>query len=146
MWRIAIRAILAFGLIGSEAKAGWFGYDNYEDCMLGRMKGQAQAMYPTADKACKKEFKIEVEATYSAKVVTWSYKANSLEIGITNDNSDFDVIKEAVLSFSDKACPDSKDTDFDQEQTVELSGKPIIVFLYPNPICMKTLRLWGKYK
>ena len=51
---LMLKFLIIILLITSEAKAGWFGYDNYEDWMLGRMKGQTQTMYRTADKACKK--------------------------------------------------------------------------------------------
>jgi hypothetical protein len=71
-----LRIIMLLLLTSSPAYAGWFGYDNYEDCMLGRMKGQAQSMYPNADKLCKKEFKVEfVIYTDSVK---WSFSGNDV--------------------------------------------------------------------
>jgi hypothetical protein len=75
---------------------------------------------------------------------TWSYNQNSLDIKITDNTTDYNVTK-GQFSFSAKACEESKESDFEQTQTVELSGSPFIVFLYPAPLCMKTLRLWGKY-
>ena len=144
---LMLRFVLFALLISSEANAGWFNYDNYEDCMLGRMKGQDRTMLSTAMKACKKEFKVEDEISYLGRDMTrtWSYNQNSRDIKITDNTTDYNVTK-GQFSFSAKACEESKESDFEQTQTVELSGSPFIVFLYPAPLCMKTLRLWGKYK
>ena len=56
------------------ARAGWFSYESYEDCMLGRMKGQGSEMWDTADKACKKEFHVEVPI-YDQSSVKWNVGA-----------------------------------------------------------------------
>jgi len=58
---VILRWLLAFLLfsVPASAQAGWFSYDNYEGCMLGRTKGQDQSMYLTAAKLCQREFKVE---------------------------------------------------------------------------------------
>lgn len=42
-----------------DARAGWFGPDNYEDCILEKMKDQPRNMMPYAEDACEKKFPYE---------------------------------------------------------------------------------------
>jgi hypothetical protein len=43
------------------ANADWFGPDNYEECVLEKMKGQPKEMMWTAQTACEKKFSFEKE-------------------------------------------------------------------------------------
>jgi hypothetical protein len=43
-------------LIPTSSQAAWFGPDNYEECVLEKMKGQNKAMIQTARKACERQF------------------------------------------------------------------------------------------
>jgi hypothetical protein len=43
----------------NTAYAGWFGPDNYEDCILEKMRGQHKNMIHTARIACEKSFPYE---------------------------------------------------------------------------------------
>lgn len=44
----------------SISYAGWFGPDNYEECMLERMKGQLKNMVSIAGKSCRNDFPEEI--------------------------------------------------------------------------------------
>lgn len=48
----------------TSAQSGWLGPDNYEECVLEKMKGQDRSMRSTAQKACRKKFP---EACYDWK-------------------------------------------------------------------------------
>jgi len=136
------------------AHAGWFGYDNYEDCMHGRMKGQSQAMYSTADKACKKEFKVEFDIAVSD--VKWEYVidvSGKPIVSITNasEGTDDYQITSGEFTFSEKPCESLTLTQADFSKPVLLrfvQGKaevPSPVYV-KRPNCAKSLSFEGKYK
>lgn len=55
MGKIIVTAILF--LASASVSAGWFGPDNYDDCVLEKMKGQeTKAAIIHARKACRKKF------------------------------------------------------------------------------------------
>ncbi len=66
-------------LLPFNVNAGWFGPDNYEECVLERMKGQDKAMIQIARKACEKKFPFE-------KVLDYNYR-NNIEISWFRDDS-----------------------------------------------------------
>lgn len=53
-----IKILLLFGvvLVPIVGLAGWFDLDNYEDCVLEKMKGQQKHLLNIARKACRNEF------------------------------------------------------------------------------------------
>ena len=42
-------------ILSSCSDSGLFGYDNYDDCFLGKMKHQPESMRYIANKACNNE-------------------------------------------------------------------------------------------
>jgi hypothetical protein len=104
----------------SSAHAGWFGYDNYDDCMLGRMKGQDKSLYRNADKACKRQFKIKTPI--SPSLVKWQTETQGdfLYIDIYNWPDEFEKISGKFI-FSKKPCSEAKDTDFGLPEIVEFN-------------------------
>lgn len=112
--------------------------------MLGRMKGQAQSMYPNADKLCKKEFKIEF--SIFAPEIKWSFYGNDTITAVELEPSDEYVVSWGKFSFADKPCADVKDADmgkpveirFSNNQGSALSGKVMR--------CAKALDFRGRYK
>ena len=56
--RIAIvgASVLLCILGSTSANAGWFGYSDYQDCLLGEMNGQSQVMLPLVQQKCLKQF------------------------------------------------------------------------------------------
>jgi hypothetical protein len=128
-----------------SAQAGWFSYDNYEDCMLGRMKGQAQSMYSNADKLCKKEFKIEFEVWTSD--VDWSFAYSPLGSRIRLDKvpEEYNITKGKFI-FSSKACEGLKNEDFDKACTVEFKDGDALIVENEAIKCGKAVSFTGKYK
>jgi hypothetical protein len=55
MIRIILFICFSFGFI-NPSYSGWFGPDNYDDCVLEKMKGQAMKMIHTAHDACWPKF------------------------------------------------------------------------------------------
>jgi hypothetical protein len=127
--------------------AGWFGPDNFEECMLEKMKGQNSSMEFTAHKACAKLFKLEEEVYFLNDIKkTWGYEAGSITITITENPSNYYLTK-GLFSFAPKDCEGAQDSDFGTPREIAFtSGKRTSVSIYPSPICMKTLKLWGTYK
>jgi hypothetical protein len=94
-----------------SAHAGWFSYDSYEDCMLGKMKGQDRSMYPTADRECKKLLEVEFEIPESS--IKWNFRDGDGETKITIEDSRDYEITSGVFRFSRKPCSEiAKDEDF----------------------------------
>jgi len=136
----------------ATANAGWFGYDSYEDCMLGRMKGQNQMMYLTADKACKKEFGVEFNI-YDKSGVKWEVNADVFgkngEISITSASNGADdyEITSGEFAFSAKSCEGLTEADF--SKPVELhfvNGKAKVPSDVNGTQCTRALSFTGKYK
>jgi hypothetical protein len=142
-----MRHLFALALLWPvSAQAGWFSYDSYEDCMLDRMKGQSTMMYQAAQKDCKKRFDVEDEITYLRDQMkrNWEYDHGELTIEIFDNTTDYRPTR-GEFSFSEKPCKESKDSDFGQPVAMEVN-KPNRQMPFIIPVCMKTLKLWGKYK
>ena len=61
---VRVMVFLAMALLPMEyAAAGFFGADNYEECMLDKMKGQERHMKSLAKKACEIKFPKEEDIT-----------------------------------------------------------------------------------
>ena len=145
---VSMRYLIVFALLWPPAlHAGWFSYDNYEDCMLAKMKGQDRSMYMTADKACKKQFDVEEEITYLGDRMkrNWDYDRGQLTIEITENSTEYSPTR-GEFAFSEKSCTEAKDADFGQPVAVDLKNKTSAKMLFMSPVCMRTLRLWGRYK
>jgi len=88
--------------------AGIFGPDNYEECVLEKMEGQAKALIPIAKKACEKKFPYEkslgdYEGLYD---YTWGAKGEKAAIVIRNNIGKYKITKLEV-TFSNDACSQS---------------------------------------
>jgi hypothetical protein len=96
-------------LFVSPVNAGWFSYDSYEDCMLGKMKGQNTTMYLAADKECKKQFKVEF-ALFKSPV--WHSDQQDGEAVVRLEELAEYEVTSGEFQISDKHCSDSKPDDF----------------------------------
>ena len=115
----------------------------YEDCMLEKMKGQNQSMWLTADKACSKLFGLEKEMW--TRDVKWFYDSGSIILEVEGQ-TDVEATK-GQFAFSPKPCADTQNGDFGAPREIAFTnGRPSRVFIFPEPRCMKTLKVWGKYK
>jgi hypothetical protein len=138
------------------ASAGWFGYDSYEDCMLGRMKGQVPGMMSTADRACKKEFHVEV-GIYDPSSIEWGFEVDwkTLRATITITHSPEYEVASGEFRFAEKPCRDVTDADFGKPVAVKFYGSVATAdtgFLYdgqlhlPGMACAKPVSYSGFYK
>ena len=71
--------ITIIAILPSEGFAGLFGPENYDECMLEKMKGQDIRMYDRAKNACEKLFPPEV----------------MIDVGYRKDEMKFEIKKEA---------------------------------------------------
>jgi hypothetical protein len=85
------------------ANAGWFGPNNYEECMLDKMKGQTDSMYLTARTACAKLFKLEQEMLSTRGVVkAWDYESGSVTITVDEKDTDYRFHQRTIFVFSQR--------------------------------------------
>lgn len=92
------------------SNAGWFsGPENYDECMLEKMKGQDKSMRGHAMRACRKLFPIEpVEKEifwieWSKIKTAWRQNGSTIEITIEENLSNYNISK-IVATFSTQKC------------------------------------------
>ncbi len=101
------------------------GYTNYEECVLGEMKGQQASMQNTAEKVCERKFPYEKEI-YSFRDgkfdIVWSESSlNSISIEIKNNETGYRLTK-ARMTFSTKTCDQSQYKDFNTDILFEFKS------------------------
>jgi hypothetical protein len=141
MLRIALT--LVYVVCASSAHAGWFSYDSYEDCMLGRMKGQDRSLYQHVDRLCRREFKVITPIELWSIVWRVEYCKDCQAIarflqrpdvldpaggGTESADKTLSVVLDRVPNsyrvldgdfvFSWRSCGDSKDSDFGHRETI----------------------------
>ena len=118
-----------FILMPLDVGAGWFGPDNYEDCVLEKMKDQPRNMMPYARDACEKKFPYEKPLTPhdgsprspefsrllmlndgenyyldSDLKITWcDTSSSSISICVSKNETDYRITR-AIMAFSTKKC------------------------------------------
>jgi hypothetical protein len=120
--------------------SGQFSYDSYEDCMLGRMKGQERSMYWVADKTCKKEFGIEVDVY--KRDVKWEWSSDD-EISIQSKEYE---ITTGEFSFSPKPCEGLREADFGKPVQLRFFAGKAKLPVLTEVLCGRALSFKGKYK
>lgn len=127
--------------------AGWLGYDDYDDCMLGRMRGQDRSLFRNADKACKRQFKITTPIRPS--LVKWEAVTHGdfLYIDIYAWPDEFEKIS-GKFTFSKKPCSEATDTDFGLPQVVEFNdvGHSVANVDPWDGICVRAITFMGLEK
>jgi hypothetical protein len=142
---------VAFAMFPLSAFAGWFGPDNYEDCVLEKMKGQNKAMISTARKACEKQFPYEKELYgYHDNIeIGWFSDASRLYLRIENNYGEYTVTKYKA-NFSKKQCDETKtSSDYTLTKTFVFStGKSASVSVENagEYKCMQTETIWGRLR
>jgi hypothetical protein len=139
--RFLIFPVLA--VISCPAQAGWFSYDNYDDCMLGRMKGQTQMMYGSADKACKKEFKVE----FPTSVYSTKYEWDAGTVRIVEADDEYEITK-GSFAFSSKPCDEAKDQDFMPPTVLKFEHGEARAYVAQiiSAKCMRAIGFSARYK
>jgi hypothetical protein len=96
------------------AIAGWFGPDNYEECMLDKMKGQDKSMRSIANNAClatfPKPMDIRVFAGFGDdKEIKLLWDGSNIEI--IKNNSSYQITSVDML-LSKENCADTRELKF----------------------------------
>jgi hypothetical protein len=140
-----MRYILALAFLWPlSAQAGWFSYDNYEDCMLGRMKGQGPSMQPNAEKLCKKEFKTEF--SIDTDKIKWSFSHNSGDTVVELEPSDDYLVTCGKFAFFDKPCSDVKEAEMEEPVEIKFNKNLGNYFSLVRMPCGRVLDFRGHYK
>lgn len=136
-----MKQVIAIGfafsiLMSLNVRAGWFGPDNYEDCVLEKMKGQPRNMMSLAQEACEKKFPYEKALVPYNGLFSWegnpgNYKGSDLELSwcdtssssisicVSKNETDYRITK-AIIAFSIK-CEGAKPEDFREKVTFTFS-------------------------
>lgn len=94
--------------IMNSATAGWFGPDNYEECVVDKMKGQDKSMLKMVEKACAVKYPKPVSiAEYAGfgdnKEIKLDWKGD--EVLILKNDTTYEIT-EVIMVFSRKKCED----------------------------------------
>jgi hypothetical protein len=141
-------ALLLLGASADEVRAGWFSYDNYEDCLLGRMKGQSQPMYFAADKSCKREFKVEFEIGLGG--VEWAFVSGpeGLLIRLQKAPDEYEITQ-AKFEFAKGPCEGKTEADFGKARVLQFKRGDALILdpdLDNGPVCARAISFRGRYK
>jgi len=139
-----MRYIFIFFIFISPANAGWFSYDNYDDCMLGKMKGQNQSAYLFADKECKRQFKVEF--LLHAPDIKWDFESVHGNTIVTLTNESEYAVTSGEFLFSQKPCAESKPSDFRAASISFNNGVGVYSWGIQGNLCAKIVRFKGRYK
>lgn len=136
-------------LLPSMVWANFFGPDNYEECVLEKMKGQNKGMIYTARKACEKKFPYEKTLEYYKEKIEihWYSDTSSLNITIKENYGDYKITRYKA-KFSEKKCKDIKlASDYTLEKTFKfkssLKSSSIALKNASQYQCMSTEKMWG---
>lgn len=147
-------SLVAVGVAGALGGAWYLMQPStYEECMLVEMRGQIQAMYATVDKLCSRRHRREVSV--GRESLNWNYR--NFHVYIERKASDSEhVLTKGRFQFSSRDCKDAKDSDFVVERTEKALDDGTFFFpldptieefkAFSNPVCMRTLQLWGRYR
>ena len=133
------------------AHAGIFGPDNYEECVLDKMKGQAKNLIYVARKACEKKFPYEKDlGSYSREYeFSWGYYYdNSVYFSISKNYGEYKITRVSV-TFSSILCEDNTSISSEHTKTVELSDKEDTFITFAPAVvykCARVNNLWGIIK
>ncbi len=145
--KLAIPLFIFFNILNT-AHAGIFGPDNYEECVLDKMKGQAKNLIYVARKACEKKFPYEKDlGSYSSEYeFSWMpYNDNSVYFSISKNYGEYNITRVKV-TFSANLCNDNTSLRNEHTETVELSFKQDAFINFTtakNYKCAWVNNLWG---
>jgi hypothetical protein len=132
-----------------SVSAGWFGPDNYEDCLLQKMKGQSRLMYPTVARLCKKRFHVEERIPVFG--VEWELRTIDFsdvygtDIFVKSYPGDGELdLTSGGVEWSEKSCAESRISDFHQE-ILPFHGEHALIKGNLRVSCVKLLWLRGAY-
>lgn len=141
---------LLFYVISSQSSAGWFGPDNYEECVLEKMKGQNTLMIFAARGACEKMFPYEKKLqNYKKNIeIGWLSEWPRISLSIKKNYGNYTITRYEA-SFSTKSCDETEnDSDYtltklfvfsDNKKSASVSLGDDVKYQ-----CMRTNTIWGK--
>jgi hypothetical protein len=134
------------------ANADWFGPDNYEECVLEKMKGQPKEMMWTAQTACEKKFSFEKELyDYSDDLeINWVTSGSNIYLVIEENTGEYTVTRYEA-KFSTKKCSElTSAADYSLTEVFRFpEGEHRSYVSTPdseNYKCMRTETIWGRYR
>lgn len=108
---------------------GCGGYQSYDECVLGEMKGQQAAMQSTAEKVCERKFPYEKEIYYFGDDkldIGWSRSLyGGIELEIKSNRTEYRITR-VVMNFSKKSCDQSNRNDFSHALSFSFSGNTAV--------------------
>ena len=117
----SMRVCLYFVIILTPAlgNGGWFGPDNYEECVLEKMESQNRDMKRVVEKACEKKFPYEKKLINYDENIDVSFNGEQGLIYILVRNNGNYELTRFRGNFSLKSCRESKrDSDFTLALTI----------------------------
>lgn len=107
-----------FMFISLHASASLFGPDNFEECVLEKMKGQNSNLLKTAKDACRKAFPREIYLKEGVNYTKGEFEAswcnttnNTITICIDKNNTNYKITSVGVM-LSMKTCEETTQTDW----------------------------------
>ena len=135
-------------LFATNSQAGIFGPDNYEECVLDKMKGQAKSLIFIARKACEKKFPYEknLGSYFNEYEFSWvPHNDNAIYFSIDKNYGEYRVTRARVI-FSSNLCEDNTSLPDDHMKIVELSEKQDAIISDNSAKhykCARVDNLWG---
>ncbi len=124
----------------TDLYAGWFGPDNFDDCVLEKMKGQDNSMMRSAQRACEQVFP-HVRRLYEYEnntVTEWNTMegkdglVKGINLWLIAPNDQYRIVR-VVASFSEKDCGFSYTNDYKINAVFEFKPGELSSFTAINP-------------
>lgn len=154
MFSIVAIIVVIFVSGASSVQAAWLGPDNFDECVLEKMKGQQPNMIGVARSACRVQFPEEILLTegihYRKGQIRYSWcdtSQNNITICIDENSTNYKVTK-LVIKLTKEPC-DSTNVQIDNEIEAKppMFGSKYVVGV-PDARAFKCLfiDIWGKKK
>ena len=126
------------------------GYSNYDECLLGEMKGQELHMFGTVRKVCERKFPFEKKLSVSTDELKLNWITDDevdgrIIVSVARNTTDYKLTSVDLL-FSQKDCGQSDESDYTVSATAPFNEKATAFVRYPkanNLRCMKTDTVYG---
>ena len=121
--------LLTFTLLISSSCicfGGWFGPDNFEECVLENMKGQDKFLISMARKNCEKQFPYEKELNLDEEniKVSWSNEGGYLSLAIEKRSNVYILTRVDALFSKKKFADINNESDYSLLKTFVFSPDP----------------------
>lgn len=134
-------------LAASPAFAGWFGYANYDDCMLDKMKGQIAAMYRSANKECARQFKVEQKVSSADTHFVVQPTTDGVTVTEDKNTSEFIITRVELEFHFSKDCFMAQSQEMSHSVTVTMKGgKGSLTSYIHKAKCIEVSQAWGIYR